>query len=143
MAKRSISFPLVLGALLLTACAAQDPVAKPSTQDEVQAVRDFIEVGALTEVKKLRTSSGDKTEPIDEHFLIYEGRREAYLVEFGRRCRELNDNTRIVPDERRSANEINAQFDTIRGCRIHKIYALTEEEINELKNIGEAPGSRN
>ena len=66
-----------------------------------------------------------------------------YLVEFARRCYELRDNTRIVPDQRWDASKIRARFDTIRGCRVAKIYALTEAEIAELENIGEAPGSRN
>ena len=38
---------------------------------------------------------------------------------------------------------MRAKFDTIRGCRIAAIYALDEAEAAELKNIGEAPGSRN
>jgi hypothetical protein len=60
-----------------------------------------------------------------------------------RRCHELKDNTRITPDKRWDTNIVRAKFDTIRGCRIAAIYALDEAEAAELKNIGEAPGSRN
>ena len=46
-------------------------------------------------------------------------------------------------DRRNDANTLRARFDTIRGCRIHRIFALNEGEVAELENIGEAPGSRN
>lgn len=134
---------LVPAVALLAACAAQDAAPEQSRQDVVQAVRDFIDVRDLVQIDELKTSTGDNWDPIDEYFLIYKGRRDTYLVEFSRRCYELNDNTRIVADKRWSATEIRARFDTIRGCRIDKIYALTEEEVTELENIGESPGSRN
>lgn len=142
-AKKPISLALFFGALVLTACAAQDPVAKPSTQDEVQAVRDFIDVQGLAELSELKSGTNDSWDAIGEYFLVYEGRRETYLVEFDRRCYELNDNSRIVADERWSSDVVRARFDTIRGCRIKNIYALSEEEANEIRNIGESPGSRN
>ena len=80
---------------------------------------------------------------IGDQFVIYKGRRDEYLVEFARRCHELYDNSRITPDKRWDSNVVRARFDTIRGCRITAIYALDEAEVVELKNIGEAPGSRN
>ena len=136
-------FSLLAGFALLAACAAQDPEVKQSRQDIVQAVRDFIDVRDLVQVNEMTTSTSDSWDPIDEYFLIYSGRRDTYLVEFNRRCYEINDNTRIVADKRWSTTEIRARFDTIRGCRIDKIYALTKEEAVELENIGESPGSRN
>ena len=48
-----------------------------------------------------------------------------------------------MPDKRHDANTIRSRFDTIRGCRIAEIYALDEVEAEEIKNIGEAPGTRN
>jgi len=134
---------LLLAAVLLTACAAQDPAEEQSTQDTAQAIRDFIEVRDLQSVDKISTSSSDSWTELDQHFLLYEGRRESHLVEFIRRCWELDDNTRIVPDQRRSGSTIYARFDTIRGCRIRHLYELTEHEIAELESIGEAVGSRN
>jgi hypothetical protein len=134
---------LILAAILLAACATQEPGEKPSTQDTAQAIRDFIDVRELEEVPRLPTSKGDHFEPLDQNFLLYEGRRDTHLVEFVRRCWELDDNTRIVADVRRGGPFIYARFDTIRGCRIKSIYALTEHEIAELESIGEAVGSRN
>jgi len=130
-------------AFCLAACASQDEKAEESTQDVNQAVRDFIELRELEELDALKSGSNDGWQQLDDRFIIYNGRREVYLVEFSRRCHELNDNTRIIPDKRWDSNTVRARFDTIRGCRIAKIYELGEAEVAELKNIGEAPGSRN
>ena len=133
---------VIVAALLLTACADQQ--ARQEERDEtVQAVQDFIELRGLKEVDKMPTSSQDSWSSIEDHFLVYKARRGTYLVELHRRCYELEDNTRIVPDERMDANYIRARFETIRGCRIHRIFALNEAEAAEIENIGEAPGSRN
>ena len=134
---------LLIATVLLTACAAQDPAEEQSTQDMTQAVRDFIDVRELKEVSRLSTSHADRWVALDPFFLLYTGRRETHLVEFNRRCWELDDNSRIVPDVRRGGSHIHARFDTIRGCRIHKLFELTEHDIAELENIGEAVGSRN
>ena len=133
----------LLGLILLGGCAGQGEKDDPSTQDTEQAVRDFIELRELTEVPSMRTGSSDGWTEIDENFILYTARRDTYLVEFARACWELRDNTRITPDKRWDAGLIRARYDTLRGCRIHRIYALTEAELAELENIGEAPGSRN
>lgn len=124
---------------LLSACAAQEPA---TTQDTRQAVRDFIEVRELAETDTVRTSGRDEFDAIDQNFVIYEASKQAYLIEFVRRCYEL-DEYPILPDARDSANTMNAGFDTLRGCRIAKIFPLTEGEVEELRSIGESPGSRN
>ncbi len=130
---------LAMTAILLSACAAQEEVA---TQDEEQAVRDYIAVRGLPEVGEIRSTSNDRWNELDSHFIIYETRRDAFLVEFIRACHELSD-SHIVADKRWNLNTIDARFDTIRGCRIDKIYALTESDMAELKSLGESPGSRN
>jgi len=134
---------LMIAAFLLAACAGQDTERQQAVDEAVQAVRDFIEVRGLEEVAKMPSASRDSWESIENYFLIYEGRRETFLVEFNRRCYELDDNTRIVADERREAGIVRSRFDTIRGCRIHRLYALSEDEAEELRNLGEAPGERN
>lgn len=134
---------LMIAAFLLAACAGQDTERQQAVDEAVQAVRDFIEVRGLEEVAKMPSASRDSWESIENYFLIYEGRRDTFLVEFNRRCYELDDNTRIVADERREAGIVRSRFDTIRGCRIHRLYALSEDEAEELRNLGEAPGERN
>jgi len=133
---------LIAASALLAACAGQGDKQEQSTPDQVQAVRDFIEVRQLEEVDAIASGSRDGWESIEDWFLIYTGRRAYYLVVFGRRCYELSDNTRIVADQRWESNRIRARFDTIRGCRIDAIYALTEAEVAELQSLGDAPGSR-
>ena len=136
---KTIIYLLVM--TLLAGCAGQED--KPSTQDITQAVIDFIEVRDLEPLESLKSGTSDSWRALGDSFVIYEGRRDEYLVQFVRRCHELKDNTRITPDKRWDTNIVRAKFDTIRGCRIAAIYALDETEAAELKNIGEAPGSRN
>lgn len=124
---------------LLSACASQDRAA---TQDTKQAVRDFIEVRELAETDNIRTSSRDRWDEIDQNFLLYEAKKGVFLIEFVRRCHEL-DEYPVVADERKSGNTMSAGFDTLRGCRIAKIYPLAAGEAAELRAIGESPGSRN
>lgn len=134
---------LMTAATLLAACAGQDTERQQATDEAVQAVQDFIAVRGLQEVAKMPSANSDSWESIENHFLIYEGRRDTFLIEFSRPCHELDDNTRIVADQRREAGTVRARFDTLRGCRIHKLYALTADEAEELRNLGEAPGERN
>lgn len=134
---------ILIATTLLAACASQDEKAKRSTQDQAQAVRDFIVVRNLEELDSLSSRSNDRWTSIDDEFLIYKGRRGSYLIEFNRRCYELSDNTRVVADKRWDLNTIRARSDTFRGCRIARIFALTEVEVEELENIGDAVGSRN
>jgi len=130
---------IVLVAVVMTACGTTDEVIG---QDKEQAIRDFIAVRQLPEVDKIRTASQDSFKEIDAWFVIYKTRKDAYLFEFARACYELI-NDEIVADQRWGGNTIRARFDTLRGCRINQIYALTEAELVELEDIGESPGSRN
>ena len=133
---------LLITTLLVSACAAQDQ-KQLSTQDELQAVRDFIDVRNLGEVNSIRVSNSDSWTEISGRFLVYKGRRETHLVELARRCVALEESSRIVSDRRWELNTVRPRFDTIQGCRIDKIYALSEAEAEELEHIGEPPGSRN
>lgn len=123
----------------LAACAAQEEV---TTQDTEQAVRDFIAVRQLAETDQIRTANDDSWNEIDKRFVLYETRKGVFLMEFTHRCNELNE-IPVVPDARHSGNTVRARFDTLRGCRIAKIFPLTEGEVAELSNIGASPGSRN
>jgi len=132
-------FILAAAAMLLSGCATHE---RAVTQDEEQAIRDYILVRGLEEVHRMRSSNSDSWDELDEYFIIYDTRRNTYLVEFNRACYELNEN-RVTPDLRWEANTIRARSDTIRGCQIDKIFVLTEADVAELKSLGELPGSRN
>ena len=130
---------LFVAALLVAGCASQE---RARTNDVEQAVRDFIDVTELHEVDHIRSDTRDRWEKIDQSFIIYSNRSQSYLVEFVRRCWVL-DQLPVVPDERHTSGRIEARHETIRGCRIARIFALTEAHVAELENIGESPGSRN
>ena len=44
-------------------------------------------------------------------------------------------------DIRVSGRILYADFDTIRGCSIGKIYELPEAQLEELRVLGDAPGN--
>ena len=123
--------------LLLAACAAQEETVG---RDVEQAVRDYIEVRALPEPGKINSSNYDQWQQLDGKFIIYATRNEFFLIEFLRNCHELQENV-VVADVRRERNVFRARFDTLRGCRIHRIYALTENDVAELSALGRPVGS--
>ena len=131
-----LNMSLLLAVLVLTtACATTD---RPNDQ----AVRDFIVVGELEEQDSIRTRDQDSWQLINDRFLIYEARRQDYLVEFRRPCYDLREG-RVVPDRRWAGNEIRARFDTLNGCLMYKIYQLGEGQALELKELGDSPGDLN
>ena len=131
--------PVLCLLMLLAACAAHDEIV---TQDKEQAIRDFIAVRQLAELNDISTAITDNYEELEAHFVLYKTRRATYLFEFARACHELNEYP-VVADERWDSNSIRARADTLRGCRISAIYALSESDVAELQAIGESPGSRN
>ena len=130
---------LLLAAALLAACAIDE---NKVSQDTKQAVIDFIEIRELPKTNSVRTANRDSWDELDKNFVIYNTSKQSYLLQFLYRCWEL-DRYPVVPDVRGNPNEMRAGFDTLRGCRIEKIYPLTEGEADELRSIGESPGSRN
>jgi len=123
---------------MLAACASQQ---QPDGLSVAEVIRDYIEVRQLAEQNKIRTSSADSWRELDGQFIIYETRREVFLIQFARRCHELNE-TPVVADMRRDAGWVRARFDTIRGCLISKIFTLTENDVAELESLNEPPGGR-
>jgi len=123
---------------LMAGCSSTPQVAV-----ETQTVRDYVEVGELEDVKHIRVYSHDSWSYLTEYFVLYEARTSDYLVEFRRRCPELRDNAVIVGDHRYDHNRLRVNEDTLRGCRIGKIYPLTEAQVIELRNLGKGPGEGN
>jgi hypothetical protein len=115
----------------------------PTRGVDTQAVRDYVEVGELESVEHIRTYHRDSMEYLSEYFILYEARTKDYLVEFKRICREFRDNRTVAPDRRYDYNRLRINEDTIRGCRIGRIYPLTKAQAEELRNLGHAPGAGN
>ncbi len=109
---------------------------------EVEAVRDFIAAADLKEVSEIRMSRQLSYTYLNDRFVLMPTRRGDYLVEFNRACWELREN-RFTPemvDVRDNQNILRARYDTLRGCRIDTMYEITEEQREELKDLGDAPG---
>ena len=126
-------------ALLLAAACSSTPQHAVAPQ----TVRDYVEVGELEDVQYIRVYAHDSWSRLTDFFVIYEARNDNYLIEFRRRCRELQDNTTIVGDRRYDHNRLRVNEDTLRGCRIGKIYPLTEGQAIELQTLGKGPGEGN
>jgi len=136
-------------AAALTACATgYDP-------QEIEAVRDYVVAAELPKVEKIRPGRSESYTYVNDRYLIMPTRRQAYLVELDRNCPELRetdfgfnrgpiDPTTGLPtamvDRRTDINVLRARFDTIRGCRISAFYEIDDEQVKELKNLGDAPG---
>lgn len=123
--------------LALAACATQEQSGK---LDVEQAIRDYIEVRQLVELDQIRTGNTDQWSELDRKFIVYKTRRDVFLIEFSRNCYELNE-TPVVADVRHERDTIRAKFDTIRGCRMSRIFALTENDVAELESLSELQGS--
>lgn len=129
---------LLLPLVVLLACTGN---TKPRA--DTVAVRDYIEVGELEDVDHIRTFSRDSMEYLSDHYILYKVRTSEYLIEFKRICREFRENRTVAPDRRYDYNRLRTNEDTIRGCRIGKIYPLTSAQAEELRNLGHAPGAGN
>lgn len=125
----------LLALVLLGGCAASPD------RHVTDAVADFIQVAELTPEDSIRTRAGYSYSVISERYVILKADTDFYLVEFTRDCRALYA-LRVPPDYRYDKNTLSARFDTIRGCRIARLYGLEEWQAEELKNLGDAPGDQ-
>lgn len=116
--------------------------ATPYDEQEVEAVRDYIAAAELEEVDQIRLYNQMSYRYVNDYFVTIPTRRGDYLVEFAQRCAELRrtEFTSQMVDRRDNSNLIRSGFDTIRGCRIGRIYTITELQRVELHDLGDAPG---
>ncbi len=129
---------LIVPALLLVA-GCSSTTQRPQ---EIEAVRDYVAAAELEEVSDIRLREQLNYTYVNDRFVTIDARRGDYLVEFNRDCWELRQ-TQVsggMVDVRDNHNVLRARFDTIRGCRIGKIYEITEAQREELTALGDAPG---
>jgi hypothetical protein len=105
-----------------------------------EAIEDFVAVSGLEEMDHIRTRDQFGTSELTERYAILRTRKDVYLVEF-QRCPPKFNNNEVTPDIRFDTNVLRTRFDTIRGCRINKIFAIDEAGAEELKMLAEAPGA--
>lgn len=127
---------VVILLVLVGACSTM------SDEQEIEATRDFVAANQLDEVDEIRLYEQLNYRIINDYFVTVETRRGDYLIEFNNRCRALTqrDFQPHMVDIRRDPNRVRARFDTIRGCHIGKIYEVSEEQREELRQLGDAPG---
>ncbi|MDX1517779.1 MAG: DUF6491 family protein [Woeseiaceae bacterium] len=111
-------------------------------EQEIEAVRDFVVTNELQEVDEIRLYEQLHYNYVNDYFVTIPTRRGDYLAEFNTRCRALSSQefTPEMVDRRYSTHLLRARFDTIRGCHIGKIYKISREQREELRNLGDAPG---
>ena len=127
---------LAAAAVLLSACASgYEP-------QEVEAVRDYVVAADLKEVDQVRLYRQMSYTYVNDHYVTVPTRRGDYLVEFAGNCSELRrrDFSPEMVDTRDNRNILRARFDTIRGCRIGRIFEISDEQRKELRDLGDAPG---
>lgn len=129
---------LTVSALLIIA-ACSSTTQRPQ---EIEAVRDYVVAAELEEVTQIRLREQMRYTYVNDRFVTIPTRRGDYLVELQRDCWELrrNDFTPEMVDVRHNQNVLRARFDTIRGCRIAKMYEITAAQRTELTALGDAPG---
>lgn len=134
---------IVIAALAISACASE-PTAPPAATDEKdQVVLDFMEVRELEEVKQIRGAERRSFEKVSPSYIIYKPRRGEFLVEFDRPCYEIWNNLFLSADDTLLHNTLRARYDRIRGCRIGRIFALSDEDRDDLEQIGLGATARN
>ena len=119
--------------ILFAGCATS---SESKTSD---AVSDYIKAAELKEQDSIRTMGKFSYRIISQRYVALETHKENHLVEFSRRCHELMQ-YEVTPDIRYEKNILRTRFDTIRGCRIGRIYAIDKGQAEELRDLGEAPG---
>jgi Family of unknown function (DUF6491) len=114
----------------------------PFQAEENEAVLDFIYTSDLQEVDSIRFFQQYTYTYVNDQYVTIPTSSGDYLVELTRTCPELRQN-RFTPemvDYRDDNRTLRARFDTIRGCRIGKIYEVTAAQARELAELGDAPG---
>lgn len=131
---------LLFAALTLAACGGT--VSRLGPGKEIEAVRDFVAVSDLPEVDKLRLYDQIKFLYVNDHFVVIPQRRSNHLIEFKGRCDELRRRkwSSDMVDFRVSSRYLYADHDTIRGCVIGRIFELTSAQLEDLRELGDAPG---
>ena len=132
-----MKWPTLFGVLIaLGACASEPLYSVPAEE----TVADYVSVAQLDQVRHIRKGDHDSWRYVNDRYVIYSARTDDFLVEFRRNCNDLTDNSWIPADYIHDHRNLRAGEDTIRGCIVDKIYAITNDQRIELRHL---PGQRN
>lgn len=125
----------LLAYFLLCSCSLQN------RDVDREAVEDYIRVQDLQEVDVIRTRGnlpGDISRYLNDYHLSYKTKQRYYLIAFAHVCPRRYGT--VTTDERNN-NLLQAHADSIRGCRISRIYEMTKENAAELRTLGRPPAT--
>lgn len=134
-AKSTMGVATAAMTLMIMGCAAQP---EPDDLADDDAIDDFIVVTELEPMDTVRFRRPFNYKMLNEDYVILTSHNDYYLVEFRRRCRELNQQE-VTPDFRFERNVLRAGIDTIRGCTIERMFAIDKGQAEELEHIGKEP----
>ena len=129
----------VSAAMLVTVvggCAGEPPKEDP----EIVAIQDFIAVSELKPARRIRTDRRNNFDILNARYLIFESRRDLYLIEFQRNCLKLYNDLGAQADIRHDARYLWPKADRIRGCLIGRAFEINEGQEAEIRSLGNAPG---
>ncbi|HEX5788497.1 MAG TPA: DUF6491 family protein [Woeseiaceae bacterium] len=141
-ARRTLARRAAVTAIFVAVAVSGGCGLNPFQEEENEAVLDFIHANELAEVGQFRYFQQFSYVYVSDSFVTVPTYSGDYLVEFAHSCPELRQ-LRVTPDmmdQRHDNRTIRARFDTIRGCRIGKIYEISEVQAAELEALGDAPG---
>ena len=135
---------IAAGLALLAGCASTSTEDVVGPGKELQAVRDFVSVSDLNEVDKVRLREQLKYWYVNDWYVVLPQRSGYHLIEFRSKCDELRRRqwTSDMVDIRVHSRHLYSDHDTIRGCVIGSIYELPEPQLEELRVLGDSPGTR-
>jgi hypothetical protein len=126
----------------LAAASAVSACATEYNMQEVEAGRDFVFANQLEEVVDIRFVRQVIFTYGTVYCVVVPARPGDVRGEFSRQCQELrrSDFSSEMVDRRHEPNKLSARYDTIRGCRIAKMYSVSDAQSKELVDLGDAPG---
>ena len=132
--RRGIS--LICATLALGACGSE-PIYTPPAD---QTVRGYVTAAQLEEVYEIRKGDRDTWLYVNDRYVIYRSRLDDYLLEFKGSCDRLTDNSALPPADVIHDHRNLRATDTFRGCIVDRIYAVSNNQRVELRNLGQPPG---
>ena len=104
---------------------------------------DYIVAAELEEVDRIKLSGQMNLYYVNEWAVVVPTGRRDYLVIFKGRCSKLRERqwSADMVDIRVSARVLHADYDTIRGCKMGKIYQVTAAQLKDLSELADAPGN--
>lgn len=135
--KRINALTALMVLLFLNACVLGSLEKDENVVLQNDAIDDFIVVAELEEIDEIRALRHLRHKELTENYVILRDQRRAFLLEFTRRCHELRD-TQVTPDYRTDLRTLRARFDTFRGCRIDRLFEISEGQAKELEVLGES-----